>query len=198
MLFKGCYFFMPPKKKFSQIQIIDAAFEIAKVEGISHITIRKVADRIGSSIAPIYVNFTDVEDLKKAVMKKIVELSEQKLKEQNSGNPFKDIGIASLKFAEEYPDLVRDLIMNPNEYLQEYDQEMDFIAHMKQDPGLQGFTDDELMMIFVKMRAFQIGLTMMVANRLVPTEFTMDEMIELSGSAAEDIISATRLRKAKE
>ncbi|WP_078427649.1 TetR/AcrR family transcriptional regulator [Alkalihalobacterium alkalinitrilicum] len=189
---------MPPKKKFSQIQIIDAAFEIAKVEGISHITIRKVADRIGSSIAPIYVNFTDVEDLKKAVMKKIVELSEQKLKEQNSGNPFKDIGIASLKFAEEYPDLVRDLIMNPNEYLQEYDQEMDFIAHMKQDPGLQGFTDDELMMIFVKMRAFQIGLTMMVANRLVPTEFTMDEMIELSGSAAEDIISATRLRKAKE
>ncbi|MDE5414373.1 TetR/AcrR family transcriptional regulator [Alkalihalobacterium chitinilyticum] len=189
---------MPPKKKFSQSQIIDAAFEIAKNEGHSHISIRKVADRLGSSIAPIYVNFTDVEDLKRAVMRKVMELSEQKIKEQNSGNTFKDLGIASLRFAEEYPVLVRDLALNPNEYIQEYDQEMDFVSLMKQDPELAGFTDEELMMIFLKMRAFQLGLTMMVANRLLPKELTMDQMIELSGSAAEDIISATRLRKEKD
>ncbi|MEB1808801.1 MAG: TetR family transcriptional regulator [Bacillaceae bacterium] len=188
---------MPPKKKFSQSQIIDAAFEIAKNEGLSQISIRKVADRLGSSIAPIYVNFTDVEDLKRAVMKKVMELSEQKVKEQNTGNPFQDLGIASLKFAEEYPVLVRDLALNPNEYIQEYDQEMDFVSLMKQDPTLEGFTDEELMMIFLKMRAFQLGMTMMVANRLLPKELTMDQMIELSGSAAEDIISATRLRKDK-
>ncbi|WP_216829779.1 TetR/AcrR family transcriptional regulator [Alkalihalobacterium elongatum] len=189
---------MPPKKKFSQSQIIDAAFEIAKTEGMSHISIRKVADQLGSSIAPIYVNFKDVEDLKRAVMQKVIKLSEQKIQEQNSGNPFKDIGIASLKFADEYPVLVRDLMMNPNEYLQEYDQEMDFVTQMKHDPALEGFTDEELMMIFLKMRAFQLGLTLMVANQLLPKELTIDEMIVMSSSAAEDVISATRLKKEKE
>lgn len=115
---------MPPKKKFAEKQIIEAAFEIAATEGMDSITIRKVADQLGSSIAPIYVNFTDVEELKRSVIKKIGQLSQQMIQEQNSGNPFRNIGIASLRFAEEYPNLIRDLIMKPNEYMAEYDQEM--------------------------------------------------------------------------
>ncbi|MFK4997460.1 TetR/AcrR family transcriptional regulator [Bacillus sp. N9] len=65
---------MPPKKKFSKEQIIDAAFEIAKEEGVSNITIRKVANQLGSSIAPIYVNFKDVDELIYEVIKKLWSL----------------------------------------------------------------------------------------------------------------------------
>lgn len=61
---------MPPKNKFSKEQISEAAFAIAENEGIDRITIRKVADRLGSSIAPIYVNFTDVEALSKPLLTK--------------------------------------------------------------------------------------------------------------------------------
>lgn len=61
---------MAPKKKYSKQQIIDAAFEIAKEEGMSSITIRKVAEHLGSSIAPIYVNFNTIDDLTEAVMQK--------------------------------------------------------------------------------------------------------------------------------
>lgn len=61
---------MPPKNKFSKEQISEAAFAIAESEGIDRITIRKVADRLGSSIAPIYVNFTDVEALSKPLLTK--------------------------------------------------------------------------------------------------------------------------------
>lgn len=50
---------MAPKKKFTKDQIIDAAFEIARTEGIEFITIRKVAEKLGGSIAPIYVNFKE-------------------------------------------------------------------------------------------------------------------------------------------
>ncbi|GAA0370810.1 TetR/AcrR family transcriptional regulator [Bacillus horti] len=188
---------MPPKKKFSEEQIIEAAFEIAKTEGMESITIRKVAEQLGSSIAPIYVNFTDVEDLIKAVMKKIVQLSQQMLQEQNSGNAFKDIGMASLQFAEEYPNLFRDFVMKPNEYLGDYDQDMgtELVAHMKTDPDLEGFTDEEIHMILFKMRAFQMGLTIMVANQLLPKEFNREKGIEILDSMAEDVLTATRLRK---
>lgn len=192
---RGCT--MAPKKKFSKQQIIDAAFEIAKVEGIDSVTIRKVAEQLGSSIAPIYVNFKDVEELKRAVVKKIVEQSQQMIQEQNSGNPFADIGIASLKMAMEYPVLIRDFVLKPNEYLKDYDQEMggDLVSLMQQDPQLEGFTEEELMTILLKMRIFQTGLTLMVANGLLPDDFDLDEMIELSDSVAEDVILTTRLRK---
>lgn len=69
MIYNGKEITMPPKKKFSKEQIVEAAFEIAKEEGMSYITIRKVADRLRSSIAPIYVNFDNVEELISVVMK---------------------------------------------------------------------------------------------------------------------------------
>lgn len=54
---------MAPKKKFTKDQIIDAAFEIARVEGVNSITIRKVAEKLGGSIAPIYVNFKEIGEI---------------------------------------------------------------------------------------------------------------------------------------
>jgi AcrR family transcriptional regulator len=188
---------MPPKPKFSKEQIIDSAFHIAKTEGLDKITIRKVADHLGSSSAPIYVNFNDVEELKRAVIHKIVELSKQMLQEHQSGNPFRDIGIASLKMAMTYPVLIREFVLRPNEYLNNYDKEMsgELINMMQLDPGLEDFTEEELMSILLKMRIFQTGLTLIVANGLLPEEFDFDQMIELSDSIAEDVVMATRLRK---
>ena len=49
------------------------SFAIAETEGIDRVTIRKVAEQLGSSIAPIYVNFTDVEALKQAVASPVIQ-----------------------------------------------------------------------------------------------------------------------------
>jgi len=168
---------MPPKPKFSKDQIIDSAFHIAKTEGLDKITIRKVADHLGSSSAPIYVNFNDVEELKRAVIHKIVELSQQILQEHQSGNPFSDIGIASLKMALKYPVLIQDFILKPNDYLNDYYKEMggELINMMQQDSELEGFTEEELLLILLKMRIFQTGLTLTVANGLLPEEFDFNK-----------------------
>lgn len=188
---------MPPKKKFTEEQIIDAAFQIATTEGMDSITIRKVAEQLGSSIAPIYVNFTDVEELKRAVVQKVKQLSQQLIEAENTGSPFGDIGAASLRFAKEYPVLVRDLVLKPNDYLQNYDQDMGgiLVDHMRQDADLAGFTEEELKTILFKMRAFQMGLTLMAANGLLPEEFDLQAMNEISNSAAQDVVMAARLRK---
>src|SRR5699024_6488020 len=98
---------MPPKTKFSKEKIVEAAFEIATEHGMEEITIRRIADRLESSIAPIYVNFRNVEEVKEAVIQKTNEISKQMIEEQNSGRPFYDIGMASLKFAREYSVLFR-------------------------------------------------------------------------------------------
>lgn len=118
------------------------------------------------------------------------------IQEQQTGNPFADIGTAILKMAVEYPVLIRDFILKPNEYLKNYDQEMraDFLNLMRQTPELEGFTEEKLMTILLKMRIFQTGLTVMVANGLLPETFDLNKMIQLSDNTAEGIVIATRLR----
>ncbi len=188
---------MPPKNKFSKEQISEAAFAIAESEGIDRITIRKVADRLGSSIAPIYVNFTDVEALRQAVIDQVVAISQQLLAEETSRSPFANIGVASLRFAKLYPVLFKDFVMNQNHYLQDYDEGMGdlLIEQMKTDPELHDFNEEELKDILFKMRTFQTGFSIMVANELFLEEFDMEKMIQLMDSTAEDVVNAARLRK---
>lgn len=187
---------MPPKKKFSKEQIIDAAFEIARVEGLDQITIRKVAEKMGGSIAPIYVNFTDVHALKQAVLQKIHALAHQMMRTPYHANPFLSLGIASLKFAREYSVLFRDLIMNNNQYLPDVQPSTASILElMKQDAKLAEFTEAELTDIFFKLQVFQLGLSVMDVNGLLPESFEEEALIQVLESVGGDIIAAARLRK---
>jgi AcrR family transcriptional regulator len=188
---------MPPKTQYTKEQIILAAFDIACQDGIDGITIRKVASRLGSSVAPIYVNFQDVDELIQAVVNKTFAVGQEILAEQDTGNPFFDLGAASLRFARDYSQLFRDLTLKTNQYMKNYDQEVApvVLEHMKKDPQLAGFTDDELMEILLKVRIFQLGLSVMVANDLLPDRFNEDETARLLDSTGTDIINAARVSK---
>lgn len=59
---------MPPRKQIDKQQILLAAFEMAKEEGFSGITVRKLAQKIGCSTQPIYQEFRDMEELRTSVI----------------------------------------------------------------------------------------------------------------------------------
>ncbi len=190
---------MGPKIKFTKEQIIDAAFEIANTEGIDNITMRKIAEKMGSSVAPIYLNFKDVNELIEALMDRIVGVSQQLLIEESTGNPFDDIGRASLRFAREYSVLFRNLVMKNNSYMKGYNEQMlpVLIQEMKNDPELEGFTVDELNTILLKMRIFQLGLSVMVANGLLPEDYKNQDLMDILSSTADDVILSARIRKSQ-
>lgn len=188
---------MGPKVKFTREQIIEAAFEIARTEGIDGITMRKVAEKMGSSVAPIYVNFKNVDELNEALMERIISISRQLLMEEDTGNPFGDMGNASLRFAMEYSVIFRDLVAKGDKHMQGYDEKMMpvLIEEMQKDPELEGFTVDELKTILLKMRVFQLGLSMMAANSLLPKEYKKQDVMDILSSAADDVILSAKLRK---
>lgn len=188
---------MPPKNKFTKEDIINVAFNIAKEEGFDGISIRKVAAKVGCSIAPIYVNFNDVEDLKNAVVKKIEKVTKELIDKQNTGEPFLDIGIASVKFAREYSVIYKEFILKGNIYISENSHEFKdmLIEEMKKDNNLKDFSDEELNIILIKMKAFQIGLSIMAAEGNYIKDLTDDKIIELLKDVGMESILGIKYRK---
>lgn len=188
---------MPPRKQFSKEQIVEAAFEIAKVDGISGLTVRKVASKLGSSVAPIYVNFKDAAELKDAVVQRVFALGRQMLSKRYTGDRLLDIGIAGVKFAREYSVLFRELMLTNNPYMDEYEPSLgdDVLREMAGTSELEGFSEEELMTMFLKLRIFQTGLSTMVANNLLPDELDEEAEIELLATIGEDILAAAHWRK---
>lgn len=188
---------MAPKKQFTRNQIIDLAFEVAKVVGIEGLTARNVAEKMGSSVAPIYVNFSDLEDLKRAVVRKVFAMSRQMLQQRYTGDRFLDIGIASLRFAREYSVFFRELVLQKSPYMDSYQEELgdDVLGEMAGAPDLKGFTAEELNVILLKARIFQVGLSAMVANGMLPPDFDEPAQIDLLKSIGEDLLAGARVRK---
>lgn len=62
---------MSRKSVYSREMVLDAAVEIFKTEGYEKITVKRVAQYLGCSIAPVYSAYTSMEDLKKDVVQKV-------------------------------------------------------------------------------------------------------------------------------
>ena len=191
---------MAPKTQFTREQITEAAFRIACRDGMDGITVRKIASELGSSVAPVYVNFTDLEELRDAVVEKIVHISGEILEETATGRPFRDIGLASIRFARRYPVISRDLTLRPNRYLEAYRSRMNapLAERMEDDPDLAELSPDQRRELLFRMQVFQTGLTVMTSTGQLPKDLTETELTGIIERAAEDFIAAEYRRTREE
>ena len=60
---------MPPKCKFTRKEIIQAALDIARTEGIASINARALGAKLGSSSKPIFSVFENMEEVQTEVQK---------------------------------------------------------------------------------------------------------------------------------
>ena len=65
---------MPPKIKTTQEEIVQAALKLARSGGMCAITAKSVAKELGTSVAPIFRTFSNMEALKVAVLDRIDEI----------------------------------------------------------------------------------------------------------------------------
>jgi AcrR family transcriptional regulator len=187
---------MPPKTKFDKNAVVDAALEVAKEKGFSGITARNVANRLHSSVAPIYVNFSTIEELVEAVVQRVFAISEELFAKQKGQSLFENMGKASLAFAREYPVLFRELSIQPNPYMALYETiENSMIEALTGDEALQSWTLEERKRLLLKMRAFQIGLSVMVANGHVPSWLANQEVDELLMEVGNDVLIAQQIKR---
>ena len=54
-----------PRLKFTKEVVVEAGYELMKKEGFQNVSVRKIANYLKCSTAPIYFNFNTVDELKK-------------------------------------------------------------------------------------------------------------------------------------
>ena len=190
---------MPPKTKYNKEDIVEAAFEIAKEEGFSGITARSVANRLHCSVAPIYVNFATIDDLITDVVERVFALSDELLAKQKGPHLFENIGKASLAFAREYPVFFRELVMQENPYMASYETiENAMLEGLAEDKAMRGWTLEERKRLFLKMRIFQMGLSVMVANGHVPSWLDEEAVEELLFEVGDELVGEQQMRREKQ
>ena len=62
---------MPPRIKTTEETIINTAYEIVREDGWKKMTARNLAQKLGTSVQPIFRAFVNMEELEEVVMEKI-------------------------------------------------------------------------------------------------------------------------------
>lgn len=108
---------MPPKAKITKEMIVDTAFKIVQKEGADKVTARSISEQLNCSTQPVLYYFSTVEDIKKAVYKKVDEYHSAYIMDTEIAyeNPMLAIGMNYIKFAIDERNLFRFLFQS-NEF----------------------------------------------------------------------------------
>lgn len=91
---------------FTKEEIVSAAKELVREKGISALTAREVAARLGSSPRPIFTVFKSMKELEEAVNETAMEDFNTRLRKAVTYSPaFKEVGMQMIRFANEEPNL---------------------------------------------------------------------------------------------
>ena len=103
---------MPPKVRFQKEEIVTAALNVARKEGIDSVTAREVAKELGVSVGPIFTWYEAMEQLKTDVFMQAKRMYREYIERGLAGPiPFLGVGQQYLRFAREEPELYRLLFL---------------------------------------------------------------------------------------
>ena len=109
---------MPPKCKYTKEEIVSAAVELVRAGGLDALSARSLAERLGTSAKPIFVQFCGMEELEKAVLERAEEIYLQFLQtdmQRGKYPPYKGGGMGYIRFAKEERELFKLLFMRERE-----------------------------------------------------------------------------------
>ncbi len=104
-----------PKIKFTKNDILNAAYDVMKQNGIKHISARRIAEKFKGSTAPIYANFSTIDELKKEVIRMAEEKLNEYLYHDYTGRELFDAAMGFIKFARDEKELFRAIFLDAAE-----------------------------------------------------------------------------------
>lgn len=103
---------MPAVKRITKEMIIKAAMKVFRTEGLQSVTSRRVAQEIGCSTQPIYVEYKNMDELKADLIKMVVNKQNEIYNNMISDSDefvYRSYGMSLLKFAQSEPYLFKQI-----------------------------------------------------------------------------------------
>ncbi|GMA06972.1 TetR family transcriptional regulator [Tetragenococcus halophilus subsp. flandriensis] len=174
-------------KVYTREHILKAAYELIEKDGFSNFTARNVANQMGVSTQPIYLEFDNMEDLKQTLIKEIFDdLTKKVFSVEHTGDKVIDISINYIDFAQKNPRLFMAM------YLDEkgggkamYDLSYRFIKDtLLQEKEYQNLSEEYIEALFHGTWITITGLaTLMLSKVIVPSRQQTITIIENSVNA---------------
>jgi AcrR family transcriptional regulator len=155
---------MPPKVIFNKAKIIDSSLKIVKEKGFKQLSAREVARKLISSTRPVYENFQSMDELKKTVLQKIVDLLYEYVTRQYTKNAFLNTGVGYVLYARDHREFFKVIFLEDNdasgiidEMLKKLDKEI-----VKKVPELKKLSHTERKYLLRKGWIYTHGFAVMV------------------------------------
>jgi len=182
---------MPPKAKYTREEIIDKAFEMARMKGIDAVVARELGKQLGTSSSPIFTAFKNMEELQQEVRKVAMREFEAYVKDALNYKPaFKYVGMKMIEFAMNEPKLFQLLYMREHDGSQTYAMLVEelgdtvgvCIGIMQKDYSL---SRQEADLLFRQVWLHTFGICVLVAGnvcRMMPEEISEMLSVEFQGT----------------
>ncbi|MCM1330536.1 MAG: TetR/AcrR family transcriptional regulator [Ruminococcus sp.] len=172
---------MPPKPRVEKEDIIKAAADIVRENGVSALNARAVAARLGVSTQPIFSNYGSMEELKADVLDLAYTVYAGYLERGMSSGQYpvyKASGMAYIQFAKEERELFKLLFMRDrtDETSPQKDNEFKpIVGILMKNLGL---TEEEATMFHLEMWVYVHGIAAMIATSYLEwDEATVSRML---------------------
>ena len=160
---------MPPKNKYSEDDIINAAFNVVRKSGWQNCTARSIAEELGSSTMPIYSYVSSMADLKTKILQKATDLMIDYQTRIKTDIDFLDMGVGYVLFAKEEKNLFRLMY---RENINEKNNSESYIGYafetlldrLAGSTVLAGFSREEKKKILYHAWIFSHGLAVLINN----------------------------------
>lgn len=167
---------MPPKVKTTKEDIINAAIDIVRKDGVEKLNARTIATLLSCSTQPIFSNFATMDELHLAVVKAADILCWEYIqKEIETGKfpAYKASGMAYIRFAKEEKELFKLLYMRDRSNEAPDDES---VINNKMNVMVQsttGLDEKEAQLFHLEMWAYVHGIATMFATGFLDLEWEL-------------------------
>ena len=164
---------MPPKTKITKDEIIETALELVRKHGESSINARAIASFLNCSTQPIFSNFSNMDELRKAVITRAynIYLNFIKSESENQKYPqYKAFGMAYVRFANEEKALFKLLFMR-DRTTEDLSPSSDFEKSVEIIMKNNNVTREKAMLIHLEVWSCVHGIGVMLATSFLPLEY---------------------------
>ena len=186
---------MPRKCKFTKEDIISAAIDIVREQGISAVTARSVGAKLNASTKVVFTYFSGMEELNSETLKRANEIYYEYIfsaMQKGDEPPYKASGLAYINFARNERELFKLLFMRDrrNEIIEEDRESIRPIIEVIQKN--LNLSEDEAYNFHLELWIYVHGIATMIATSYVEWD---DEFIS---KALTDAYLGLKMRYTKE